>query len=348
MAALDFPNAPTVNQLFTAANGVTYIWTGTLWTVYLPTALTGPLAAPTWDQSNAAASVLGIIPTDDTIPQIGEGSRLFQRVFTASNPANAIDVDCDVALGATGVCNIVLALFIDNAPDAVAAKFVTANTSWFNSIRLRWRGVLSAGPHTFEIRAGGHVAAAYFNGLSARYFGGSLYETLAISEVGVGVKGPPGDPGPAGAGSYLIQSKYGEYTSNAGHPVVMPYTTVPQITDGDQIIAVPFTPLNATSRIRFRVQGQFCINASAILVAALCDSRQAASILGTTGANVSNGSIFPFAIEGEMPAVSTAARTYSLRVGTNTGTPVYFNGGPGSGVYPPTARTTLIVDEISP
>jgi hypothetical protein len=55
MAALDFPASPTVNQMFSAGNGMTYRWDGTHWIAvattggYLPLTggtLTGPLIAP--------------------------------------------------------------------------------------------------------------------------------------------------------------------------------------------------------------------------------------------------------------------------------------------------------------
>ncbi|HKE87308.1 MAG TPA: tail fiber domain-containing protein [Vicinamibacterales bacterium] len=35
MAALDFPNSPTVGQIYNGTNGVTYTWDGTVWTVPL-------------------------------------------------------------------------------------------------------------------------------------------------------------------------------------------------------------------------------------------------------------------------------------------------------------------------
>ena len=33
MPAIDFPNNPSLNQQFTAPNGITYTWDGVKWTV---------------------------------------------------------------------------------------------------------------------------------------------------------------------------------------------------------------------------------------------------------------------------------------------------------------------------
>src|SRR5215831_13178179 len=54
MAALDFPNSPTLNQQYAAPNGVTYQWDGAAWIV-----TGGP--ANLWTASGSA-----LMPTDAT------------------------------------------------------------------------------------------------------------------------------------------------------------------------------------------------------------------------------------------------------------------------------------------
>ena len=201
MAALDFPAAPAANQLFAAPNGIIYQWTGGLWTPYGTTALPGMAAAPTYDMRNDAVLGSVTIPMDDTIPQISEGQRLFQRVYTANYASNPIDVDVDAQFGSGGAgVNCILALFIDNAPDAVAVKMNNLNVAQaFLSNRLRWRGVLAAGPHTFEVRYGNNAGGVYLSrNDSGRYLGGSLQATMTIAEIGQGAQGPVGNKGPDG------------------------------------------------------------------------------------------------------------------------------------------------------
>jgi len=55
MAALDFPNSPTLNQQYAAPNGVTYQWDGTAWIV------SGSAAVQLWTASGTT-----LLPTDPT------------------------------------------------------------------------------------------------------------------------------------------------------------------------------------------------------------------------------------------------------------------------------------------
>lgn len=201
MAALDFPNAPVADQLYAAPNGIIYQWNGVLWQPYGTTALPGVAAAPVYDTRNDAVLGSVVIPADDTIPQISEGQRLFQRTYTANFATNPIDVDVDVQMGSGGAgINCVLALFIDNGPDAVATKINNLNVAQaFMSNRLRWRGVLAAGPHTFEVRWANTAGGAYLSrNDSGRLFGGTLQATMTIAEIGQGAQGPVGNKGPDG------------------------------------------------------------------------------------------------------------------------------------------------------
>lgn len=196
MAALDFPNAPTDGQLFSGANGVVYQWNAakTLWLAYPGTPA---VSAPTYDsRSDASVSLTGTIPMDDTIPQITEGNRLFQRSYTAVDPTRSIEVSVDANFGnGSAGLNYVLALFIDNAPDAITTRVCVNNVAQtLGFLTLRWRGVLSAGPHTFEIRCGSAYLA---RNDTQRFFGGSIQSTMVIQEIGVGVQGPPGPLGSA-------------------------------------------------------------------------------------------------------------------------------------------------------
>jgi len=199
MAALDFPNAPVADQVYAAPNGIIYQWNGVLWQPYVTTALPGAAAAPTWDSRNDAVLGSVIIPADDTIPQITEGQRLFQRAYTANYASNPIEVDVDVQMGSGGAgINCVLALFVDNVPDAVATKVNNLNVAQtFMSVRLRWRGVLAAGPHTFEVRwgntAGVPISAATTTGDTS-----AAQATTSIAEIGQGAQGPVGNKGPDG------------------------------------------------------------------------------------------------------------------------------------------------------
>jgi hypothetical protein len=68
MAALDFPNTPTLNQQYAAPNGVTYQWDGAAWIV------TGGPPGQLWTASGAT-----LLPTDPT--------KLYLQVGNASTKA---------------------------------------------------------------------------------------------------------------------------------------------------------------------------------------------------------------------------------------------------------------------
>jgi hypothetical protein len=196
MAAIDFPAAPADGQSFVAGNGIVYQWSAakSLWLASPPS---GGVTVPTYDSRNDATSDPTFVPFDDSIPQITEGSRLFQRVFTAVDPSHPIEVDADAVFAAGGVAlNISMSLFVDGGPSAVMTKVVSCNAQWFAPCRLRWIGTLPPGAHTFEVRWGA-ASASYINrNDSGRLYGGALTETMTIREIGIGPQGPQGPAGP--------------------------------------------------------------------------------------------------------------------------------------------------------
>jgi len=81
MAALDFPNSPTLNQQYAAPNGVTYQWDGTAWIV------TGGPPGQLWTASGST-----LMPTDVTktvsVPGGAAGAGVAAALF-GSNTAKA-------------------------------------------------------------------------------------------------------------------------------------------------------------------------------------------------------------------------------------------------------------------
>jgi len=203
MAALDFPASPAVNQLYTAPNGVTYQWTGVLWVVYGGGGgLILPVAAPTYDSTSALIIDNGTWTTgSNTVMQITQGQQVFSRSFTALDATHPIEVDATLNIGAGGAAiTAVAGLFIDGAPAAVAQGIEVINATWSSPpLRIRWQGVLAAGPHTFSIRFAGNASNANLNGQNGGPIGGGAMATnMTIREVGVGIQGAPGVPGAAG------------------------------------------------------------------------------------------------------------------------------------------------------
>lgn len=202
MAAIDFPNAPAVNQVFSAPSGVTYQWDGTAWNVYGATPpAAGAVNPPTYDTWSTKQLCASQWTVGDNVMQITQGTEIFNRSFAALDPTHPIEVDVDVPFGAGGAAVWAVAgIFVDGAAPAVAQNAMVCNTQWGNFLRLRWQGVLAAGAHTFTVRAGGaNGQGVYVLGVDAyRVGGGTERCVMTIREVGTGVQGPPGPGGPIG------------------------------------------------------------------------------------------------------------------------------------------------------
>lgn len=182
---IDFPNSPTVGQTYTASNGISYIWNGTLW---LTTSSSG-----NGGDFFATGGSLGILTTDTVL--------LFNTVLTGNsgnwyNPANG-----------------------RFTPPAGRYK-IWAGVNWYSSsgaiqaaIKLRKNGVVVgkevfAGATAANIGVFSHLdmvldanGTDYFDIIGRSGASGPTpsdaliwFGAFPIS----GIKGPPGDPGQLG------------------------------------------------------------------------------------------------------------------------------------------------------
>lgn len=120
--------------------------------------------------------------------------------------------------------------------------------------------------------------------------------------------------------------------------------TIPQITEGDEILSKAITPQNASSIILIFFK-TILIQSSAFCLACLFNSGSSNAVL-TARAAASNSLT---AIYSES-AGSTDARTYSVRVGDSTGNNIIVNKAQVGGLdrFGATEKSRLIVMEILP
>lgn len=127
-----------------------------------------------------------VIPYDDTIPQITEGTEFMTRAITPKSATNRLHIHAKLYISASLVESIIAALFQDSTANALAAAMDCASTatgeSEVNVIHDMVAGTTSS--TTFRIRAGGEVAGTVtFNGRSAvRKFGGVTLSNITITE----------------------------------------------------------------------------------------------------------------------------------------------------------------------
>lgn len=150
----------------------------------------------------------------------------------------------------------------------------------------------------------------------------------------------------APAGS-IINSAYAEYTTNATLATVIPVDdTIPQSTEGIQILTASLTPSSTTNKVRVRFKGQAVIdtagaNFSAALFVNSGTSAVRAAFMTVPGTSQAEEISFEF----EHVPGATTAQTYAVRVGPSLGN-ARMNGGTAGRIFGGTSAATLVLEEV--
>lgn len=148
---------------------------------------------------------------------------------------------------------------------------------------------------------------------------------------------------PAGA---VIQSVSATYASNADLSTTIPNDdTIPQNTEGTEVVTVSITPTSASSTIEVEFRAMGAAAGSSNLIAALFKDSGANALAVSTGIAGSVNLPGPIGMIYQESAGSTSARTYKIRVGANTGT-CRLNGTTTARLYGGTSAAVLVVREI--
>lgn len=150
--------------------------------------LTGDTVQVVNTQTSAVATGTAIIPVDDTIPQITEGTEVMTATITPTNASNRLRIDVTASFSHS-ITNqwLVAALFQDAGVNAIgsAIQFQSAGLAMMtvNFTYFMTAGTTSA--TTFRVRCGGQSAGTMtFNGASgARLYGGALSSSITVSEI---------------------------------------------------------------------------------------------------------------------------------------------------------------------
>ena len=146
----------------------------------------------------------------------------------------------------------------------------------------------------------------------------------------------------------VVQSAYAEYTANSNITAVIPNDdTIPQNTEGSEIINLSITPRFVTSMILARFQTVCTLAASAPgSVAAALFKDSTANALAATGTYVDLQDVRrTLILEFQDSPATTSAVAYKIRVGPDAGT-ARLNGTSSTRRYGGTSRTTLVLQEI--
>jgi hypothetical protein len=135
------------------------------------------------------------------------------------------------------------------------------------------------------------------------------------------------------------------YTANANLAVIPNDDTIPQNTEGTQILTLNITPQFSTSQIRLFFNGFGSITVIATLSAALFRGGLADALNATQSyVSTANGTV-PLSVEWVDSPATTAMVTYSIRAGSAIGQ-ARMNGSGAARVFGGKAACTLVAQEI--
>lgn len=128
-------------------------------------------------------------PSDDTIPQITEGTEFMSLAFTPKSASNKLKITVITFYGCSANTNVTTALFQDSTANALAAVCVTASTAGVsnNATLIHYMTAGTTSATTFKVRLGGNAASTVsFNGSAGvRIFGGVASSSITIEEIQV-------------------------------------------------------------------------------------------------------------------------------------------------------------------
>lgn len=166
--------------------------------------------------------------------------------------------------------------------------------------------------------------------------------TTAMVQAAIGAT-PPLMP----AGSSTGSEPLALYTANAALTTQIPLDdTIPQITEGTQVLSVTHACLTASNRVNLRFQGQVSVSAASWVIAALfVDGAANAVRTSSTIIDTTNGGGM-LTLEYEASPGDTASHTYTLRVGPSNAVTVRLNGSASARFFGGSSAGTLKLNEI--
>jgi hypothetical protein len=145
----------------------------------------------------------------------------------------------------------------------------------------------------------------------------------------------------------VVKSAYTEYTTNGTTTDQIAYDdSIPQSSEGLQIISTSFTPTNASNKLRFRFTGMFSLTGAGTGVCALFSGASAGSVAASATRADSNDSAYQFNLVHEEVAGVTTSKTFAIRVGPGSAVTLSLNGTSAARRLGGVAKCVLIIEEV--
>lgn len=146
----------------------------------------------------------------------------------------------------------------------------------------------------------------------------------------------------------VLDSAYAEYATYSNTSAVLPADdTIPQNTEGTELLSVAITPKSTSSKLYCVWEGMFAHGTSGQNIAVAMFRNGVANAIAATAETSTSGSpLQKLSDSVEISPSTTSEVTISVRYGTGGSGTVYVNGGAGSRTFGGVAKVTLKVFEI--
>lgn len=144
-----------------------------------------------------------------------------------------------------------------------------------------------------------------------------------------------------------VKTAYGTYSS-AGSTAMPIDNTTPQNTEGVALsgLDTSITPNNASNRLRITVKVNIATAGANAFGVALYQDSTASALKGTIVGISNDSSPVQAVLIHEMAAGTTISTTFKVRVGTNGGNAVHFNGNTSGSLFNSIMDSIMIIEEI--
>ena len=325
MAALDFPNSPTVGDAFVAGNGVRYTWNGITWFAADPGATGDFMAVATTSTAITGTNAPFIFPTVVAGNASGAYSVSTGRY---TPPAGRYFLSACIGLSNAGTVGCQIR---KNGVAPGIANSTTTSPSWA------------------QVQAD---CIADANG--SDYFDVWTYSTTGVASTDKhwflaypisGIKGPPGDPTPG----TLLQTQSFQTGAMATGAVIIPNDdTIPQITEGVEFMTLAITPRSATSKLVIEVIANVSTGTITTMTVALFQDSTANALAAVQAYEAVATAMHPMSLRHTMTSGTTSATTFRVRAGLGVAGNLTFNGGSGLRQMGGVMASSIVIQEVAP
>lgn len=146
----------------------------------------------------------------------------------------------------------------------------------------------------------------------------------------------------------VIGSTHAVYTANADITTIIPVDgTIPQISEGVQVLSVSYAPQSTTNKLRISVRYNGSVNTTGACLSAALFVNGAANAVRSSYTTIPTGNYNQAdSFEYEYTPGSTSAQALTVRVGPGSAATARLNGTPTATVHGGTMATTITVQEI--